>query len=144
MTPVFRSRTTLPALAVAAAILSGCVQPAVAPPPTAPVVPAVPRVAAPRVIVTPPPAVPALPPVPTGPVDGRSGLHQASVISITGDADSRFTLLFRPAQTEPSRIEGAPAKLCGDRGVANSRTNTPGAGSAMPGVQMMIVTCTAA
>ena len=44
------------------------------------------------------------------------------------------------------KIEAAPAQLCraAGRDVAESRTNKPGAGSAMPGVQMMIVTCSAA
>ena len=84
--------------------------------------------------------------MPTGPVDGRTGLHQASVIAVSGDADSRFTVLFRPAQTDASKVEAAPAQLCRNagRGLDSSRTNKPGAGSAMPGVQMMIVTCTAA
>ena len=79
-------------------------------------------------------------------MDNRSGLHQASVIAITGDADSRFTVLFRPAQTDAAKIEAAPAQLCRQAGrdLDSSRTNKPGAGSAMPGVQMMIVTCTAA
>lgn len=134
---------------LAACLLAGCVQtvPVAAPPPVAaPAVPAPPPVAVPSVPVSPPVAAPVAPPAPTGPVDGRSGLHQASVISITGDADSRFTVLFRPAQTDAAKIKAAPAQLCRQAGrdLDSSRTNTPGAGSAMPGVQMMIVTCTAA
>ena len=134
---------------LAALLLAGCVQtvPIAAPPPVAaPAVPAMPRVTPPPVPVNPPVPVPAAPPAPTGPVDNRSGLHQASVIAITGDADSRFTVLFRPAQTDASKVEAAPAQLCRSAGrdLDSSRTNKPGAGSAMPGVQMMIVTCTAA
>lgn len=134
---------------LAALLLAGCVQtvPIAAPPPVAaPAVPAMPRVTPPPVPVNPPVPVPAAPPAPTGPVDNRSGLHQASVIAITGDADSRFTVLFRPAQTDAAKIEAAPAQLCRQAGrdLDSSRTNKPGAGSAMPGVQMMIVTCAAA
>lgn len=134
---------------LAALLLAGCVQtvPVAAPPPVAaPAVPSVPRVTPPPVPVNPPVPVPAAPPAPTGPVDNRSGLHQASVIAITGDADSRFTVLFRPAQTDAAKIEAAPAQLCRQAGrdLDSSRTNKPGAGSAMPGVQMMIVTCAAA
>lgn len=134
---------------LAALLLAGCVQtvPAAAPPPVAaPAAPAAPSVTVPSAPVAPPVAAPAAPPGPTGPVDSRSGLHQASVISITGDADSRFTVLFRPAQTDAAKIDAAPAQLCrgAGRDLADSRTNKPGAGSAMPGVQMMIVTCTAA
>lgn len=142
---------TMPRLSAILAIglLAGCMQavPApVAPPPAVPTVPAVPRAVVPPVPVAPPVPVPAVPPVATGPVDTRSGLHQASVISITGDADSRYTVLFRPAQTDGAKIQAAPAQLCrgAGRDLADSRTNQPGAGSAMPGVQMMIVTCTAA
>ena len=134
---------------LAVVLLAGCVQtvPIAAPPPVAaPAVPAMPRVTPPPVPVNPPVPVPAAPPAPTSPVDNRSGLHQASVIAITGDADSRFTVLFRPAQTDAAKIEAAPAQLCRQAGrdLDGSRTNKPGAGSAMPGVQMMIVTCTAA
>lgn len=130
--------------------LAACMQPAAAPVPVPlpapPAAPAAPRVVVPTVPVAPPVAAPAAPALPTGPVDGRTGLHQASVIAVTGDADSRFTVLFRPAQTDAGKIEAAPAQLCrsAGRGLADSRTNKPGAGSAMPGVQMMIVTCSAA
>ncbi|MFC3288768.1 hypothetical protein [Paracoccus aerius] len=130
--------------------LAACMQPAAAPAPvpapSAPAAPAAPRVVVPTVPVAPPVAAPAAPALPTGPVDGRTGLHQASLISVTGDADSRYTVLFRPAQTDAGKIEAAPAQLCraAGRDVAESRTNKPGAGSAMPGVQMMIVTCSAA
>lgn len=134
---------------LAACALAGCMAPATAPAPqapAAPVAPAAPRVATPSVPVTPTVTPPAAPAVPTGPVDGRTGLHQAALISVTGDADSRFTVLFRPAQTDAAKIDAAPAQLCrqAGRGLEDSRTNKPGAGSAMPGVQMMIVTCSAA
>ena len=72
---------------LAVLLLAGCVQtvPVAAPPPVAaPAVPSVPRVTPPPVPVNPPVPVPAAPPAPTGPVDNRSGLHQASVIAITG------------------------------------------------------------
>lgn len=135
---------------LAALLLAGCVQtvPVSAPPPVAaaPAVPAVPPVAAPTVRPAPPAPIPAAPAIPAGPVDSRTGLHQAALISVTGDADSRFTVLFRPAQTDAGKISAAPAQLCRQAGrdLKDSRTNKPGAGSAMPGVQMMIVTCTAA
>ena len=157
MTPT-RSRISSPAqrpalgrmlaIVVAGAILSGCVQPmpTVQPAPAAPPVPPVSTVPARPVPVVPPVAPPPAPPLPSGPAEARSGLHQAAVISITGDADSRFTVLFRPALTDPGRIAAAPAQLCRQAGrdLADSRSNTPGAASAMPGVQMMIVTCTPA
>lgn len=128
---------------------AGCMP---SPPPPAPPAPAAvplppaPAVAAPRLPAPPPVAAPAVPAGPMGPVDARTGLHQAALISVTGDADSRFTLLFRPASTDAARIQAAPEQLCRQAGreLKDSRTNTPGAASAMPGVQMMIVTCSAA
>lgn len=154
MIPILSRKTlTMPGLwaILAAGLLAGCVQTATAPvpaapPPAVPAVPAVPRAVVPPRPVMPPVAVPAVPAVPSGPLDSRSGLHQASVIAITGDADSRFTVMFRPAQTDAAKVEAAPAHLCRGAGrtVTDSRSNTPGAGSAMPGVQMMIVTCSAA
>lgn len=143
---------TLPRLSALLAVcaLTACMAPAEGPAPVptpaAPAAPALPRAVAPAAPVAPPVAAPAAPAVPTGPVDGRTGLHQASVIAVSGDADSRFTVLFRPAQTDTSKVEAAPAQLCRSAGrdLDSSRTNKPGAGSAMPGVQMMIVTCTAA
>lgn len=89
---------------------------------------------------------PAVPVTPSGPLDARSGLHQASVVSISGSADSHFTVMLRPALTEPSRINAAPAQLCqqAGRSLKSSKTNTPGTSSAMPGIQMMIVECSAA
>ena len=135
---------------LAVCVLAGCMQPVAAPAPeqapAAPAAPAAPRVVVPTVPAAPPVAAPAAPALPTGPVDGRTGLHQAAVISVTGDADNRYTVLFRPAQTDAAKIEAAPAQLCRQAGrdVTDSRTNKPGAGSAMPGVQMMIVTCSAA
>ncbi|TRW98357.1 hypothetical protein FNJ84_06150 [Paracoccus sp. M683] len=83
---------------------------------------------------------------PTGPIDGRTGLHQAALVSISGSADSQYTVLFRPSATDQTHIENAPARLCDEAGraLASSRTNSPGSSSAMPGVQIMIVTCGAA
>ncbi|MFC3630353.1 hypothetical protein ACFOM8_12950 [Paracoccus angustae] len=134
---------------LAVCALAGCMAPATAPAPQAPAVPAAPaapRAVTPPVPATPPVAAPPAPAAPSGPVDGRTGLHQASLIAVTGDADSRFTVLFRPAQTDAAKIDAAPAQLCRQAGreLDSSRTNKPGAGSAMPGVQMMIVTCAAA
>lgn len=138
---------------LAALALAGCAQPMMRTPsagapasvaPPAPVATPAPRVVAP--VVTPAaPAQPAAPAAPTGPADARSGLHQASVVSIAGSADTRFTVLFRPALTEPSRIDAAPAQLCRQAGrdLKTSRTNKPGASSAMPGVQVMVVECSA-
>ncbi|WP_295048603.1 hypothetical protein [uncultured Paracoccus sp.] len=150
MTLASPSKSLNAAGVLAVLLLAGCMQavPVAAPPPVAavPAVPAVPPVAAPVLRPAPPVPVPAVPAVPTGPVDSRTGLHRASVISVTGDADSRFTVLFRPAQTDAGKISAAPAHVCRQAGrdLGSSRTNTPGAGSAMPGVQMMIVTCAAA
>ena len=149
------------ALLLSALTLSGCVgyasiragQPLpAAPAASAPTTTAATTAAAPAPrVVTPPPAstpapAPAAPAAPAGPLDARSGLHQASVVSISGGADSRYTVLFRPALTEPSRIEAAPAQLCrqAGRSLKSSKTNKPGSSSAMPGVQMMIVECGAA
>ncbi|MDQ1900024.1 hypothetical protein RAH32_06160 [Paracoccus sp. WLY502] len=133
-----------------AALLAGCVQMTPAGQQPAPVAPApapvVPPVATMPVPQSPQVVAPPAPALPTGPVDSRTGLHQAAVIAVTGDADSRFTVLFRPARTDAGKIEAAPVQLCrsAGRGLEDSRTNKPGAGSAMPGVQMMIVTCSAA
>ncbi|WEF23370.1 hypothetical protein [Paracoccus sp. S3-43] len=150
MTLAIFSKSLNAAGLLAALLLAGCMQavPVAAPPPVAaaPAVPTVPPVAVPTVRPAPPVPAPAVPAIPAGPVDSRTGLHQAALISVTGDADSRFTVLFRPAQTDAGRIEAAPAQLCrgAGRDLKDSRTNKPGAGSAMPGVQMMIVTCAAA
>lgn len=154
MTPRFPAKPSLLArlsVLLPAALLAGCVQmtPAAQQPTPvtpAPAAPAVPPVASVPVPQSPQVVAPAAPALPTGPVDSRTGLHQASVIAVTGDADSRFTVLFRPAQTDAGKIEAAPAQLCrsAGRSLEDSRTNKPGAGSAMPGVQMMIVTCSAA
>lgn len=140
------------ALVLGALALSGCVQTATAPvvtappPAAAPIAPPVPRTVTPVTPVTPPPAPAPVAPVATGPVDSRTGLHQAAVVAVTGDADSRFTVLFRPSLTAPSNVEAAPAAICrqAGRSVESSRTNAPGGASAMPGVQIMIVECTAA
>ncbi|WP_188715263.1 hypothetical protein [Paracoccus acridae] len=153
MTPRYPAKPSVLArlsVLLPAALLAGCVQVTPAaqqPAPVAPApAPAAPPVASLPVPPSPPVVAPPAPALPTGPVDSRTGLHQASVIAVTGDADSRFTVLFRPAQTDAGKIEAAPAQLCrsAGRGLENSRTNKPGAGSAMPGVQMMIVTCSAA
>lgn len=147
-TPIVNMSRLSALLAVCA--LAGCMAPATPPTPqpapAVPAAPAAPRPVTPPAPVAPPVAAPVAPPAPTGPVDSRTGLHQASLISVTGDADSRFTVLFRPAQTDDAKIDAAPAQLCrqAGRSLEDSRTNKPGAGSAMPGVQMMIVTCSAA
>ncbi|MDO5614359.1 MAG: hypothetical protein Q4G14_14100 [Paracoccus sp. (in: a-proteobacteria)] len=133
--------------------LAGCVQ-TVAPPPVATPAPT-PVVAAPRPVVsvpanpaptTPVVAVPAPDParpaaVAVGPRDARTGLPQSSLVSVAGDASSRFTVLFRPNQADAASISAAPARLCGASGVANTRTQAPRAGSAMPGVQILVVEC---
>lgn len=146
---------------VASLLLAGCVQqPGVATGPYvgAPVQSAVPGSAqrsqgtAPAPII----AAPVQSAVPTrsdaantamrsGPVDARTGLQQAALVSISGSADSRYTVLLRPDRANPGQVDAAPARLCGQdgRGVASSRTNSPGSGSAMPGVQIMIVECSA-
>lgn len=153
--PPMTRRMSNAAMLLAALAMAGCAQPmmrtpapgAVAAPVAvpAPAAPVAPRVVTP--VITPvAPAQPAAPAAPSGPVDVRSGLHQAAVVSIAGNADSRFTVLFRPALTEPSRVDAAPAQICRNAGrdLKTSRTNTPGASSAMPGVQVMVVECTAA
>ncbi len=153
---ISRIRTGHAALMLAALTLAGCAQPMMrTPTPGAVAAPAaVPAPAAPApttpviapVIAPVAPVQPPAPAAPSGPVDVRSGLHQAAVVSIAGSADSRFTVLFRPALTEPTRIEGAPAQICRNAGreLKTSRTNKPGSSSAMPGVQVMVVECTAA
>lgn len=145
--------------------LAGCVQPVVMPaaPRPAPVTPApstapVPRPVAPPVHVPDAPAaIPApapatatvapttapnpAPAAPSGPLDSRTGLHQAAIVAVTGNATRGFTVLLRPDATQPARISAAPGKLCGAKGVASSATNTPKSGSAIPGVQVMVVKC---
>lgn len=141
-------------LGFVAAMVAGCVQPTTtAPVTTAPPTPAPvqrPQVATPAPTPAPvAPTTPAAPAQPTrhsGPVDSRTGLQQAALVSISGDVDSRYIVLLRPAQANPGQVEAAPAKLCGQdgRSVDNSKTNSPGSGAAMPGVQIMIVECSAA
>lgn len=80
----------------------------------------------------------------SGAIDSRTGLRQSAVVAVSGDAGSGYTVLYRPANTEPASVDAAPGKLCGTDGVASSRKNSPGSGSAMPGVQIMIVKCNAA
>ncbi|MDO5706899.1 MAG: hypothetical protein Q4G49_17740 [Paracoccus sp. (in: a-proteobacteria)] len=139
------------ALTGAAFLLAGCVQtvapPMVAPAPVAPVsrpapvavTPPAPVVVAPVVATpAPDPARPAA--VAIGPRDGRTGLPQASVVSVAGDSN-RYTVLFRPNQADAASIAAAPARLCGAAPVSNSRTQPPRAGSAMPGVQILVVEC---
>lgn len=151
------TRTLKPAamLGLVATLVAGCVQPPMAgapvtgAPATTPQAPAAtspkpPVIPAP---VTPPvPVAPAQPELKTGPVDSRTGLQQAALVSISGDVNSRYIVLLRPEQANPGQVDAAPAKLCGQdgRSVANSKKNAPGAGSAMPGVQIMIVECSAA
>lgn len=131
--------------------LAGCVQPGIAPVPqaTAPAPVATPQqpyrpLPAPipeDMLKTPTETAAPAPAGPTGPLDARTGLHQAALVSVSGSADSQFIVLFRPGRTSGSNISGAPARLCGSAGVSSSRTNSPGSGSAMPGVQTMIVKC---
>ncbi|AUH63154.1 hypothetical protein [Paracoccus zhejiangensis] len=92
------------------------------------------------------PVAPATPPAPTysGGFDARTGLRQSAVVGVSGDASSGYTMMYRPARTEPATVDAAAGKLCGDAGVASSRSNSAGSGSAMPGVQIMIVKCNAA
>ncbi|AUH34977.1 hypothetical protein [Paracoccus tegillarcae] len=147
------------ALGLIALTLAACAQPIANPAelgPNAPVRSAVPespyRAATSRmrpaqpapVIAAPIPVAPAVPTGPSGPLDARTGLHQSALVSVSGSADSQFIVLFRPGQTDSDSIDTAPGKLCGATGVASSRTNSPGSGSAMPGVQTMIVKCGAA
>ncbi|WP_299838512.1 hypothetical protein [uncultured Paracoccus sp.] len=107
-----------------------------APAPTRPAVPVAPTT----------PVAPATPPAPTysGGFDGRTGLRQSAMVGLSGDAASGYTMMYRPARTEPATVDAAAGKLCGDAGVASSRSNSAGSGSAMPGVQIMIVKCNAA
>lgn len=147
-------RTFRPAtmLGLVGLLLAGCVQPTTTAPVTAPPPVAAPRpqaatpAPAPAPVTQVAPAAPAAPTRHTGPVDSRTGLQQAALVSISGDVDSRYIVFMRPAQANPGQVEAAPAKLCGQdgRSVANSKTNSPGAGAAMPGVQIMIVECSAA
>lgn len=152
-TDAMRSRMRNGFLLLAGLALAGCAQPMMRTPNAetpvaAPVAAPAPRVVTPVIqpVVTAPVQQPAPAPVASGPVDARSGLHQAAVVSIAGSADSRFTVLFRPSLTEASRVNAAPAQLCRQAGrdLKTSRTNKPGASSAMPGVQVMIVECNAA
>ena len=147
--------------------MAGCVAVPATTPPPAPVAPAAPRLepvgpvpspygtaiarvpdapapAATPVAAVPVPSRPAVPAAPTGPRDGRTGLHQAAVVAVTGDATRGFSVLYRPTATDAASVSAAPAKLCGGSGVASSATNSPRAGSAMPGVNVMVVKCGAA
>lgn len=145
-----------PVLIASLSLLAGCVAPPAARQAAQPSVPAATRPAAANpsalqartltdapAAVTPVAVAPATPSY-SGAVDGRTGLRQSAVVAVTGDAASGYTVLFRPARTEATSVEAAPARLCGGSGVASSRTNAPGAASAMPGVQIMIVKCGAA
>lgn len=155
-----RTVGTKAAALLAALALAGCVAAPVVPPvATAPVTstapvprPANPYPTQPRIVAPAPapvtttrlePAAPAAPSF-SGGIDGRTGMRQSSVVAVTGDASRGYTVLFRPKDTEAASVEAAPGKLCGASGVASSRTNAPGAGSAMPGVQIMIVKCNTA
>lgn len=150
-------RVGISATLLAVLALSACAVAPVAPTaPPAPVTSAVPPASpyriAPRrdpapVVSSNPAPVESAVPVPrtySGAVDSRTGLRQAAVVAVSGDASSGYTMLYRPSQTEPASVDGAAGKLCGSAGVASSRTNSPGSGSAMPGVQIMIVKCNAA
>ena len=148
-----RNKINMIALPLVALGLAACAQ---APAPTGPQPPvqsAVPQQSLPSRIISPyrtPDTTTSSAPVtsavpdrsgPSGPLDARTGLHQSALVSVSGSADSQFIVLFRPGQTASSNVDAAPAKLCGSAGVASSRTNSPGSGSAMPGVQTMIVKC---
>ncbi|MFV0385798.1 hypothetical protein [Paracoccus sp. (in: a-proteobacteria)] len=141
------------ALVIGAMALAGCMGPV--PPaatiPTAPVQSQPDPYALTRRTIPETPSIPdtALPEQPSAPaysgaVDGRTGMRQSAVVAVTGNASSGYSVLFRPDRTEPASVDSAPAQLCGDAGVASSRKNAPGAGSAMPGVQIMVVKCGAA
>lgn len=147
----------LPAMLLAALALSACAVAPVGPTPivpNAPVQSAVPpaspyrpRLSRPAPVVTSPaPVQSAVPDAPrySGAIDSRTGLRQSAVVAVSGDASSGYTMLYRPANTEPASVDAAAGKLCGSSGVSSSRTNSPGSGSAMPGVQIMIVKCNAA
>ncbi|MFV0303282.1 MAG: hypothetical protein ACK5IP_20845 [Paracoccus sp. (in: a-proteobacteria)] len=146
-----RGRVRAVAALIAALTLSAC---ATAPAPNSPVTSAVPRPMPYRVLPAPTPAperpaaavTPAAPAAPaySGAIDPRTGLRQSAVVAVSGDAASGYTLLYRPRNTEPASVDGAAGRLCGDAGVASSRSNSSGSGSAMPGVQIMIVKCNAA
>lgn len=101
--------------------------------------------AAPVPAVAPPAPAPALAPAvaASGPRDARTGLPQAAVVAVTPRGATGHTVLFRPAAADAASIAAAPGKLCGAKGVADSATNTARSGSAMPGVQIMIVNCKA-
>ena len=157
MTVTSPLRTTRkPALALAGLLaLAGCVPPpAATTTATAPVTPGssstagspyapppartIPEPTTPPAEVAPPaPAAPSY----SGPVDSRTGMRQSAVVSVSGDATRGFSVIYRPKNTEPASVEGAAATLCGDAGVASSRTNSGGGASAMPGVNIMIVKC---
>ena len=148
---LIRRRST--AALLAALVLSAC---AVAPTaPTAPVQSAVPpasphrpapSLSAPVISDSTAPVQSAVPAASrySGAIDGRTGMRQSAVVAVNGDAASGYTMLYRPSQTEPASVDAAAGKLCGSSGVASSRKNSPGSGSAMPGVQIMIVKCNAA
>lgn len=152
----------VPALLLAALALSACVPttgPApVTPPPAAAPVPRVEGVApvpspyasdATAVVAdaqVQPVVAPVAPATPSyaGAVDARTGMRQAAIVSVRGDASEGFTVLYNPDRTEAASVSAAPAKLCGSAGVASSRSNSQKSSSALPGVQFMIVKCGAA
>lgn len=161
-------KKTVPAIALGliTLALAGCVQPAgsiSAPYAGAPVQSAVPNSPYRATIQTPPPAPRMNAPVQSavpgstsldervlvnpGPVDSRTGMYQAALVSVMGGADSgRYTVMFRPERSTPAQVDAAPATICAQSGssVVSSRTNSPSSGSAMPGIQIMIVECSAA
>ena len=162
MTPnliVRPTRTRMALTLLAALALSACaVAPVATTAPTAPVTSAKPPASPYRTLPAPAPSRPAVPVAPAAPVapatppaptysggfDGRTGLRQSAMVGLSGDAASGYTMMYRPARTEPASVDAAPGKLCGDAGVASSRSNSAGSGSAMPGVQIMIIKCNAA
>ena len=96
-----------PALAVAGLLaLAGCVPPPGAPTTTGRSAAATsPYAMAPAAPRTPPPAIrpPAeiAPPTPvapsfSGPMDSRTGMRQSAVVSVSGNADRGFSVIFRP------------------------------------------------
>lgn len=146
--PAIRSTLVLPVVLALAGCVATPMTPSVQAPSRSAAAPSPYRTAPEPSAVQPAPVpvVPAAPAAPaySGATDSRTGLRQAAVVAVTGNEASGYTVLFRPARTEPASVDAAPRQLCGDAGVASSRTNAPGSSSAMPGVQIMIVKCGAA
>lgn len=161
MTVIITKRTLRnPAIALAGLLaLAGCMPPPATAPATAPTTsgstataaspyaPPPARATPPAPVITPPvEETPAPEPVPaapsySGPVDSRTGMRQSAVVSVSGNETRGYSVIYRPKNTEPASVDGAAAKLCGDAGVASSRSNGGGGASAMPGVNVMVVKC---